>query len=588
MGDRAKWVRAAATGCSSEFDVTRSSPVVASTTGGLTARFSVGRSAAGPLTLCYKFRYQQQSEPGRVPATPFVLFPAIRAAAVAFDDVAPRGTALGCVSNLTIHGVGFLSLAPASHALRPSEAPQLTCTFGALGSSSAAPGITPALGSTSATIVSDTLLTCKTIAPTAESLPLRVELGSYTSALPTAFPAFAAYDGAALHISAIHPPGGTYNLERRLTLRGSFSSFGTPLCRFGSLGVGTVNITNASYATCVQPRFPDSLRDAVGPIAVTFSANGQCFIQSPTKQSSFQVYNSQLSAIRVAGAPMTSPASLGLLGEGFVVPALPGAVCRFVPIDDPSSSATGRAPVTTTLTALSSTLVRCASPASGQAGAWRVQVLQNSVEPALTMGEDPVFSEYDPTTLELRQLVPPGAPVNGSAAMAIYGDGFARYGEGQLVCIASDGRRADATLLDSKRLLCTLPAASSAGKAFITVSLNNGTEASTSMGNLAFETYFPPRVTSITPTAGNAEGGTLATLTGAGFAALSSDHSMRISYLRVRFGSQKVAVLDYSDTSITCVTPWGPEGAQPVQVGLDGVNFGRPGEPSPPTYIHGC
>ena len=81
------------------------------------------------------------------------LGPSIRAVAVRFDTVEPRGTALGCTSNLTVTGGGYLALAmlqamPADLGAGVDGAgamvagsdgagamvPSLTCGFGAAGS----------------------------------------------------------------------------------------------------------------------------------------------------------------------------------------------------------------------------------------------------------------------------------------------------------------------------------------------------------------------------------------------------------------------------------------------------------------------
>ena len=437
-------MRRTAPDCTSAFDATSISPVVELSDGTLGASFSFLRSSAGLLSLCYQFRYQQHVN---VPSTAFLLQSGIQATVVAFDDVMPQATALGCSSNLTISGLGFHGFAAAS------EAPPPTCAFGGL-------------GSTAATVIDDTRLTCRTVAPNAAGpLPLRIELGEYTSAHPAAFPSFVAYDATAHFIGSLQPLGGTYSVESGLAMRGSFAGFGTPRCRFGRLGEGIVRILNGSEATCLKPRFADRYRDAVGSYEVAFAANGQCFGEGPAQLAGFHVYNSQVNQLRMLGAPMAVPTSLDILGEGFVSPALPGAVCRFMPIN----ATLDRSPLTTPLTALDEQLVRCDSPASGHPGQWSVQVLQNGVEATPTLrGEALTFTEFDPSSVRLRELVPPGAPVNGSAVVVtVHGEGFAQFGEGQLLCMSTAGHRAAATLLDSTRLSCVLAPASQPGTMYI-------------------------------------------------------------------------------------------------------------------------
>ena len=63
------------------------------------------------------------------------------------------------------------------------------------------------------------------------------------------------------------------------------------------------------------------------------------------------------------------------------------------------------------------------------------------------------------------------------------------------------------------------------------------------------------------------------TIEGVGFAALSTDASVRSKMLRCRFGgdqSPSVLALSHTDTQVVCVTPWGEGLAQPVRVALNG------------------
>ena len=407
-GDRAKWVRAEAKSCSSEYDALPWSAVTAATpaqAGSVTASFSVDRAAIGLLALCYKFNYQHQpASAPQAPPTPYLLFPHIRVAVVSFDSVTPRGTAVGCASNLTIDGAGFTALASvanASHVSASSPAPAITCAFGSVGSALA-------------TLLTDTRLVCTTIVPTAAApLPLRIELGQHTASLPAAFPTFEAYDASKHQISSMLPAGGAYNLAKLVGLKGMVASYGEALCRFGNFTGPVVAVPNSSFAWCRKPAFPDALRDATGPALVELSANGQCFTQSTT-MTSFVLYNSQLDALKVTGVPSGTPSTLELLGEGFVVPTLAGASCRFSRLAQPGGGGGGGA-TTTPLTAVSSTLVTCPSPASATSGSWRVRVLQNGQEVDPALSADPILYEYSLAAVKVRggliRLV--GCPMRG-------------------------------------------------------------------------------------------------------------------------------------------------------------------------------
>ena len=85
------------------------------------------------------------------------------------------------------------------------------------------------------------------------------------------------------------PIGGPYNLPIEITASGIFEDYGTPRCRFRSVGGGPAGgvwlseggiVRNGSYFTCDKPRFPDSIRSATSGTLryeVAVSANGQCF-----------------------------------------------------------------------------------------------------------------------------------------------------------------------------------------------------------------------------------------------------------------------------------------------------------------------
>ena len=413
-GDQAKWVRQNATSCESRFDVTRTNEM--QTMGdGVAALFSFINAPVGTHLLCYKFNYAQSSAGGATP-TPFLLFRRVRAAVVRYDSVMPRGTGIGCVSNLTITGAGFDGMqlnssadGGVSWALTPASA--LTCAF------TGAP-------SSAATILNDTTITCTSPAPTAVgTLPLKLSMGAFTAGHPLSFPSFGVFDPTNYTIETLRPNGGAYNRESDLAITGTFTGadWGAVRCRVGGW-VGTSGfLINDTHAVCRKPRFPDLERAAVGDYAVTFSPNGQCFSSASSNSSSvmFKTYNSQVNSLTVSGGPATSSVTLQVVGAGFVYPALVGGVCRFArqgavpPLLLPPPLLPPLLPssiVFTSLTTVNSTLARCPTPASGTAGTWKVQVLQNGLDPEPTLyGSDPEFTEYDLTAVRVMALMPPGA-----------------------------------------------------------------------------------------------------------------------------------------------------------------------------------
>ena len=71
---------------------------------------NMGDDSVGLLQLCYKFGYHAAPPELAVEPTPFIRFPAIQVAVVRYEAVMPRGTAIGCSSNLTVTGLGFDAL----------------------------------------------------------------------------------------------------------------------------------------------------------------------------------------------------------------------------------------------------------------------------------------------------------------------------------------------------------------------------------------------------------------------------------------------------------------------------------------------
>ena len=523
---------------------------------------SANTAYTGRLMLCYKFSHAGlQAAP-----TPFVLFPNIRMAVIRYDSVLPRGTGVGCSSNLTVSGAGFSALVDGD-----STTLMLRCSF-------------MGLGSTNATLVNDSMLRCASAAPTAVgTYPMRVDVDSLTRHLPDTFPSFAAFEPAESTVTAgsLMPAGGPYNLEWDISLTGLFEDWGAPRCRFGSWVGTSGTVLNATHAICRKPRFPDIVRGVMGEYAVTFSPNGQCFPTNINASNSahFRTYNSQVDSLKVSGAPSTSTISLEIQGEGFVYPGFAGGICRFS--HSSRSETTSVLPVTTALETVSTTLIRCPTPASGVAGLWSVQVLQNglSVEPSLF--GDPLFETYDVTSVRVDAMVPQAIVLGVETTVTISGSGFANYGDGQLVCRVSSSANVAGVLVDSSCILCTFPGRTASTRralstlSAVQVSLNGGAAGSFSKA-LGVSTFTPPYLMSVSPTSGDAKGGTCVTLSGMGFTAFApADHALRSRFMRCKFGDvvQNEPPLSHSDTEVVCSTTWGKHGAQPVSLTLNGVTF---------------
>ena len=75
-------------------------------------------------------------------------------------------------------------------------------------------------------------------------------------------------------------------------------------------------------------------------------------------------------------------------------------------------------------------------------------------------------------------------------------------------------------MLRHVRILCQVPASPTVGALGVTISLNNGTSGTFSADEKPFQHYAPPYVSSISPSEGNAPGGTIVNVTGSGFTGL--------------------------------------------------------------------
>ena len=554
-GDFAKWLPQAEGGVSCDGAASTKLTIVENQAA--TFRFeSVGRHV-----LCYKWNFDGLS----YPSSAFVAFDDVVAIVVEVSTVSPVGTAIGCASNLTIHGAGL--------ELLPAGSP-LACSFGWL-------------GSTPLTLLSDSLASCLT--PTggafrrrldesgevSEQLPLSLRVGEGDGLLLEAsiLEAFEVYDPFHVRIDTASPAGGSYNLPADVALTGRFLRFGPLRCRFGPdfLSTAATMSADGTAMVCAKPRFPDSYRDEVGTLALQVAPNGQCFAESSAE---FTTYNAAIKSISLLGAPSNTAVTLVVTGVGFVL-GLEGH-CRFTLQD----SATGETK-TTALQVLSPTSATCSTPAAGITGQWEVTTMLNGLAPEPSLYGFPVFSEYNLSTVRVHGVSPPGGPEEEAISVVLHGTNFFHYGEGQLVVsVATQQGGAPlllrGTLLDSTRVLCTLPAGLSAGTVRLGISLNNGTQGTFSADDVGLKLYKQPTLLGVLPDEGDANGGSTVTITGSGFGALGADRSL----FRCGFGgtTQHEPPSFLNDTHAICVTTWGKDvdEGQPVSVALNGVSFYEP------------
>lgn len=204
---------------------------------------------------------------------------------------------------------------------------------------------------------------------------------------------FTTFDAEDQLVYSVFPGGGPYNLASNMIVTGVFQDFKAPRCKFGDY-VGTYGVVyNASYATCEKPRFPDELRNDVGGYNVTFSPNGQCFPTASRHrlETQFMTYNSQTNSIDIASAPASGSVQLTVEGDGYTYPGLEGGICRFTQVVESGSDALV---VESAATTISTTAIKCNSPATGVVAKWELTILQNGLtaEPSGIYG-NPILTE---------------------------------------------------------------------------------------------------------------------------------------------------------------------------------------------------
>jgi hypothetical protein len=114
-----------------------------------------------------------------------------------------------------------------------------------------------------------------------------------------------------------------------------------------------------------------------------------------------------------------------------------------------------------------------------------------------------------------------------------------------------------ASLLGSGRVLCPIFTGTS-GHVLVGLSLSGGLDGTWAAEELVFRVYEPPRLSSIAPGFGDANGGTEVTIVGHGFERLAPAMSMyerRERALRCAFGSTVQSILPsfHNDTVVICV-----------------------------------
>ncbi|MEA3202803.1 MAG: large repetitive protein, partial [Thermoplasmata archaeon] len=353
---------------------------------------------------------------------------------------------------------------------------------------------------------------------------------------PTATAArFAFTTSAKPTVSSLTPSEGSANGGTPVVVAGLNFAPGATL-RFGSLPASSVVYAGVDRLVAVAPAGngavpvlvvnPDGTTSAATPFTFTFRA-------TPAAQQ-----------VRVTGvAPARGPASghlpVNVTGANFAVGSPDKPSVRFGGIDVPAAD----------VTVVSATQLRVLAPAQA-AGARGITVTNPAGTPTDTGVLPAAFTYVDPVRIDT--LSPASGPSRGGTPVVLAGTGFDPAG----VAVQFDGVPGLVTQATATSITVVAPPHAKGPVAVQAIGMN-GLHAAL-LNGFTYDASPLPKLLSIAPTHGDDVGGTLATLTGTGFAAgADPDGAGPLQPLlpAVTIGGAKATVLRATATTIDLVVP---------------------------------
>lgn len=323
-------------------------------------------------------------------------------------------------------------------------------------------------------------------------------------------------------VTSISPTSGTATGGTSVTITGT-GFVGATDVSFGDTAASTFSVTNG---TTIVATSPPRLSAGKVDVRVTNFAGTGTLLQAFTYTSSPEIALVSPNAGSIAGGT-----SVTITGSGFVN----GAVVLFGTTPGSSVSVSG------------STSITVSTPAK-PAGAVDVVVRNPDGQTATKAGG---FTYKEGPTVTA--VTPDSGPTTGGTAITIDGTGFEPG-----VTVKVGGTAATSVKRKSATQLTAITPPGTAGPADVLVSNPLGL----SITALAAFTYGEvPKITSITPATGPAEGGQAITIVGSGFAAGA----------KVTVGAEATAVVVVSPTQITAETPAGSGKVDVIVTNPDGL-----------------
>ena len=435
----------------------------------------------------------------------------------------PTGTAGAVTVTVTNPGGQSGSLTSAFTYIAPPTVSSISPTSGTTAGGTAVTitgtnfvaGATVTFGGTAATnvvVVSGISITATTPAGTAGAVTVTVTNSSGLSgSLASGFTYVAPPT-----VSSVSPNSGTTAGGTAVTITGTNFVAGATVT-FGSAAATNVVVVNSTTLTATTPA------GTAGAVTVTVSVSG---LSGSLTSGYTYIVTPTISSVSPNSGTTAGGTAVTITGTNFAS----GATVKFG-----STAATN-------VVVVSSTSITATTPA-GTAGAATVTVTNSSgLSGNLANG----FTYVAPPTVS--SVSPNSGSTGGGTAVTITGTNFVT---GATVTFGS-AAATNVVVVNSTTITATTPAGT-AGAVTVTVSVS-GLSGSLASG---YTYVVAPSVSSVSPNAGPAAGGTAVTITGTNFA----------SGATVKFGSVAATnVVVVSSTSITATTPAGSAGAVTVTV----------------------
>ncbi|MCI0341961.1 MAG: IPT/TIG domain-containing protein [Planctomycetales bacterium] len=290
---------------------------------------------------------------------------------------------------------------------------------------------------------------------------------------------------------------------------------------FATVAASGVTVVSQFILTCTTPSYPQGsvTVTVTNPDAQTGSLAGGFVFQGPAPT---------LASVSPAVGPTTGGTTITLTGTNFAPGAtvtVGGAAASFVSV-----------PSTTT--------VVCVTPA-GTMGPAAVTLTNLDLQAASLAGG---FTYQGPAPT-LTTVSPGSGPAGGGTLVTLTGTNFAA---GATVAVGGNPATG-VTVVSGTTITCVTPA----GTGIVSVVVTNVDLQTATLASGFTYTGTPATVTSVSPAAGPASGGTFVTIAGTGFLpGATADFG----------GTAATSVVVVSTTQITCVTPTGTPGPANVSV----------------------